>query len=91
MSQLKSRKIAKGVTEFKHENYDTQIKLYKSFVIDVQDNMSFEHISELDFKEGYGYPKHLDSPPEKLPWGCVLLGVDEEGRLHELMAIFDHA
>ena len=86
-NDMVSRNVGKCLTEYKVENYDEVVKRYDRFVIMSQFDGEIGHINELDFPEGYGYPKQFNEPV--CHTGNVMYGVEHDGFLTKLMCIID--
>lgn len=82
-----SKNVGKCLTEYKVENYDEEVKKYQRFVVVSQFDPKPSHMLDLDFPEGYGYPKQSNEPVCHI--GEVMFGVEQEGFLVELKSIID--
>lgn len=83
------KNIAMSITEYRSEDYMDIIHTFKTFVLDSQFNVVSKSMDALEFSEGYGYPKHLPSLPESIPYGTVLYGVRDDRTLIKLRSILD--
>lgn len=87
MNNFYGKNIGRCLTEYKIDVYDKIISNYDRFVVVSQFDPTPAHMDDLDFKEGYGFPKQHNEPA--LGYGQVLFGVEEDGKLTKLKSIID--
>lgn len=87
MNNFYGKNIGRCLTEYKIDVYDQIIDDYDRFVVISQFDSIPKHINDLDFKEGYGFPKQHNEPV--LGHGQILFGVEVDGTLTKLKSIID--
>lgn len=87
MDNFVSRNVGRCLTEYVRRDFADVVGNYQRFVVISQFDETPNHIDELDFPEGYGYPKQFNEP--KLGYGQILFGVEEDGTLTKLKSIID--
>lgn len=87
MDNFISRNVGRCLTEYVRRDFADVVGKYQRFVVISQFDKTPGHINELDFPEGYGYPKQFNEP--KLGYGQILFGVEEDGTLTKLKSIID--
>lgn len=87
MNNFIQKTVGRCLTEYTRSNYNDIVNNYAKFVLVSQFDKKPNNITDLDFKEGYGYPKQFNEPV--CHTGTILFGVECNGSLTELKSIID--